>query len=113
MIDFANNSICRAGGWVVGIAVVFFTISPLKADQTGLLLKSDAFKHYIDEFNKSDEELYANISNADAWRFLWDNVPVFNCPDTDLERTYYFRWWTYRKTCQKHIRWLCDYRISS
>ena len=28
------------------------------------------------------------------------NVPLFGCPDAQLEQTYYFRWWTYRK----HIR---------
>ena len=28
------------------------------------------------------------------------NVPRFECPDKDIERTYHFRWWTYRK----HIR---------
>jgi hypothetical protein len=28
------------------------------------------------------------------------NVPLFNCPDEQIEQTYYFRWWTYRK----HIR---------
>jgi len=28
---------------------------------------------------------------------LRTNVPLFECPDKDFERTYYFRWWTYRK----------------
>jgi len=32
-----------------------------------------------------------------AAEFLADNVPLFDCPDRDIERTYYFRWWTYRK----------------
>ncbi len=26
-----------------------------------------------------------------------NEVPVFECPDKDIERTYYFRFWTYRK----------------
>ena len=25
------------------------------------------------------------------------NVPLFDCPDKDIEEIYYFRWWTYRK----------------
>ena len=29
--------------------------------------------------------------------FLRDNIPLFECPDKELEQTYYFRWWTYRK----------------
>ncbi len=30
-----------------------------------------------------------------------DNIPLFECPDKELEKTYYFRWWTYRKHIQK------------
>jgi len=29
-----------------------------------------------------------------------ENVPLADLPDADMERTYYFRWWAYRK----HIR---------
>ena len=28
------------------------------------------------------------------------NVPLFDCPDKEIELTYFFRWWTYRK----HLR---------
>ena len=61
------------------------------------VLQAEAFRHYVDRFNRDDEELYANIPNADAWEFLKANIPLFECPDKDIERTYYFRWWTYRK----------------
>jgi predicted GH43/DUF377 family glycosyl hydrolase len=61
------------------------------------VLQAEAFRHYVDRFNRDDEELYANIPNADAWEFLKANIPLFECPDKDFERTYYFRWWTYRK----------------
>lgn len=62
------------------------------------LLAAGAFKHYIDTFNAGDDELYANAyPNAKAWDFLGANMPLFECPDEDLERTYYFRWWTFRK----------------
>jgi hypothetical protein len=65
------------------------------------LLRADALKHYVDTFNADDEELYANaVPNERAWAFLEANIPLFECPDEDIERTYYFRWWTYRK----HIR---------
>jgi hypothetical protein len=57
-----------------------------------------SFKHHIETFNAEDDELYANAyPNARAWDFLAANIPLFECPDEDLERTYYFRWWTYRK----------------
>jgi len=65
------------------------------------VLRADAFQHYVDTFNADDEELYANaFPNARAWAFLESNIPLFECPDKDIERTYYFRWWTYRK----HVR---------
>ena len=75
---------------------------------SGFVLKPEAFKHYIDQFNADDEELYAQyIPNAKAWDFLRDNIPLFECPDKNIERTYYFRWWTYRKHI-KAINANCD-----
>ena len=63
-----------------------------------IALKADSFRHYIDTFNKNDEELVIqHISNEKAWKFLKVNIPLFECPDKDFELTYYFRWWTYRK----------------
>ena len=56
---------------------------------------------YVRAFNAADEELYTNaVPNAAAEDFLLKNVPRFTCPDKDIERTYYFRWWTFRK----HLR---------
>lgn len=52
---------------------------------------------YVEQFNADDEELYSNITNEEAYDFLKNNIPLFECPDIDFERTYYFRWWTYRK----------------
>ena len=66
-----------------------------------MVLRADSFKHYMAVFNTGIRQLYPQaIPNAEAWSFLAGNVPLFECPDPDLERTYYFRWWTYRK----HIR---------
>ena len=63
-----------------------------------LVLKSERFKHDIDEFNKNDNELYrGHIPNSAAWDFLKVNIPLLDCPDDEIQRTYYFRWWTYRK----------------
>ncbi len=61
----------------------------------------DILKQYVDMFNEDDNELYKNsVDNAHAYEWLKEEIPLFSCPDKDLERTYYFRWWTYRK----HIR---------
>lgn len=66
------------------------------------LLSKNQYKHYIDRFNENDNELYrlGAYPNEKAWEFLFENIPFFDCPDKQLEETYYFRWWTYRK----HIR---------
>lgn len=53
---------------------------------------------YVDQFNRSDEENVAQaIDNAHAYDFLSTQIPLLECPDEDIERAYYFRWWTYRK----------------
>jgi len=64
------------------------------------VLQPDSFKHYIDRFNSedrnaTDEKL--SILNDRAWPFLRENIPLFECPDKQIEETYYYRWWTYRK----------------
>ena len=64
----------------------------------GSVLAPEAFRHYVDAFNQDDvEQPDLLIRNRDAWDFLQRNIPLFECPDEDLERTYYFRWWTFRK----------------
>jgi len=56
---------------------------------------------YVESFNGTDNELYPDaITNDMAADFLKANIPVFECPDKELEKTYYFRWWVFRK----HIR---------
>lgn len=86
---------------IVGLAFLFmFSLNASAAiyAHNPIVLKADSFKHYIDAFNENDEELYVrHISNEKAWEFLKANIPLFECPDKDIERTYYFRWWTYRK----------------
>lgn len=56
---------------------------------------------YVHEFNQADNETVINaIPNSQAADWLLQNVPLFDCPDTLLLQTYYFRWWVYRK----HLR---------
>ncbi len=62
------------------------------------VLTTASLQKYVEQFNADDEELYANtIPNKSALEFLKNNIPLFECPDKNFERTYYFRWWTYRK----------------
>ncbi|MHC4545337.1 MAG: hypothetical protein ACYSYL_12575, partial [Planctomycetota bacterium] len=56
--------------------------------QNAAVLKAEPFKHYVDTFNENDEDLYVqHVPNEKAWEFLKVNVPLFECPDKDLERT--------------------------
>ncbi len=58
----------------------------------------DIIRFYVDKFNADDEELIKNdIDNDRAYEWMKQEVPLFECPDKDIERTYYFRFWTYRK----------------
>jgi len=66
------------------------------------VLGDDALRSWVARFNADDEEIYTNaVSNAEAADFLADAVPRFECPDRELERVYWFRWWTYRKHLKK------------
>jgi hypothetical protein len=37
------------------------------------------------------------VPNAKAADWLSQNIPLFECPDTTLEKIYYYRWWALRK----------------
>jgi hypothetical protein len=70
-----------------------------------MLLSPATLGTYVEQFNADDDELVSNvIPNQDALAFLTNNVPRFECPDKAFERTFYFRWWTYRK----HIKMTPD-----
>jgi len=89
---------------VLGLLLSFAECGRSLAAGPGVL-EAARFRHYIDGFAENDEELYIqHIPNDRAWGFLSRNVPLFECPDKDFERTYYFRWWTYRK----HIKQTAD-----
>lgn len=65
-------------------------------------------KTYIEKFNQNDEEnVIQLIDNASAWDWLCESMPLFECPDPQIEETYYFRWWVYRK----HIKQTPDGKI--
>lgn len=65
------------------------------------VLDDGVMRGYVARFNAGDDELYSNsIPNSAAADFLAANAPRFECPDKDIERTYHFRWWTFRK----HLR---------
>lgn len=62
------------------------------------LLSLDKLKSNINYFNAIDTETVKNyITNHKAYDFLAKNAPIFDCPDSAIQRIYYYRWWTFRK----------------
>ena len=66
------------------------------------VLTEELVRRRFDRFNLDDDELYRNaFANGQAQWTIGREIPLFECPDEDIERTYYFRWWTYRKHLRK------------
>jgi hypothetical protein len=62
------------------------------------VLNPAAFAHHIERFNAMEDENVTNfVANAESWAWLQKNIPVFECPDREVEEMYYFRWWSFRK----------------
>lgn len=79
-------------------------VLPLHMQGQNFLIKDapKVIESYVNQFNREDNELYKqDIPNCGASDFLRKNIPFFECPDKELEKTYYFRWWTYRKHIKK------------
>jgi hypothetical protein len=75
-----------------------FLLSAMAAAAAKPLLDRESFRHYVEQFNRDDKEDVAGlIHNSDAWEWMKSNIPFFSCPDPDIELTYYYRWWAYRK----------------
>ena len=81
------------------VCFVYFVVNPLShAAETFAVLKPAAFAHHIEQFNSFDTEtIPTTIANKKSWAWLQDNIPLFECPDRDVEEIYYFRWWSFRK----------------
>jgi hypothetical protein len=66
------------------------------------ILKQTSFKHYVDYFNKmEDENIVQAIPNAQSWGWMQKNIPLFECPQQNFEEIFYYRWWTLRKHIKK------------
>lgn len=62
------------------------------------ILSTDPLETCVAAFNRHDQELYRqHISNDRAAVWMGENIPLFECPDKEIEEIYYFRWWTFRK----------------
>ncbi len=78
---------------------ILFLQSVFSFGQSGLILSDKALRSYVASFNAEDqEEAVKNyVTNAQSADWLSKNVPWFDSPDEVLNKTYYFRWWAFRK----------------
>lgn len=88
---------------VLGLLILFpeHLIGQDDRANKGGIIKPRDFAHYIQYFNRIDDESIQNyINNEECWDWMLENIPWFECPDKEIEEIYYYRWWVYRK----HIR---------
>ncbi len=88
------------------VCFVYFVVNPFAhAAETFSVLNPAAFAHHIETFNSHDDEaIPTTLSNKKSWAWLQDNIPLFECPDHDVEEIYYFRWWSFRKHIKRTPR---------
>lgn len=91
----------RCVSWAL-LAVLSFSVAGETQASSAPKGLTRRLRAWVDAFAAVDDEIYTNaVSNAEAFDFLRGNIPLFECPDEAVERTYYFRWWTYRKHLRK------------
>ncbi|MCB1125328.1 MAG: glycoside hydrolase [Verrucomicrobiae bacterium] len=62
------------------------------------VIQPDALARHVQRFNTMEPETVVNaIPNQDAWAWMEKEIPLFECPDREVEEMYYFRWWSFRK----------------
>ncbi len=63
------------------------------------VLDANDYAHYVRNFNsmESEQAKVGVIPNAQAWDWMTQNIPLFDCPAKRFEEIYYYRWWTFRK----------------
>ncbi|VAX23802.1 FIG00899144: hypothetical protein [hydrothermal vent metagenome] len=87
---------------LISISFIFLIQQGCRENDDLHILDISTLSPYIEIFNQNDNELYIqHIPNDSALTFLSDNIPLIDLPDKDIEETYYFRWWTFRKHIKK------------
>ncbi len=75
---------------------------PLLAADDFYILQPVAFAHHVERFNTMEDENVTNfVPNRVSWSWLQTNIPLFECPDREVEEIYYYRWWSLRKHLRK------------
>ena len=62
------------------------------------ILEPSIMKADVATFIQQDSGDVQNyIDNNHSYEWLSQNIPLFDCPDSILQKIYYFRWWSFRK----------------
>ena len=79
-------------------SIANFKTSSRDADASAAVLRYNDYAPYVDYFNNmEDENIVQAIPNSESSAWMKENIPLFDCPDKDMEEMYYYRWWTLRK----------------
>lgn len=61
--------------------------------QKATVLTTDQLKKDVAYFNSIDDEAVKNyVTNEQAFAWLSDNIPLFDCPDSVIRTVYNYRW---------------------
>jgi hypothetical protein len=86
---------------LLALACFTVTASRVGAASAAVLDQAD-FAPMVSHFNTMEPETVTNlIPNAGAWDWLQSEIPLFACPDPEVQELYYFRWWSFRKHLEK------------
>lgn len=64
-------------------------------------MPAERFAPLIRSFDAADQTTGADAPDGDSLPWIARNAPRFECPDSVLTQTYWFRWWVYRKHLKK------------
>lgn len=92
----------RKAGQAARATLAFLFAAASNAFAAPAVLKPDALQRHVAHFNAMEDEPVVNlVPNAEAATWLQANIPLFECPDADVEEMYFFRWWAMRKHLRK------------
>ena len=88
---------------VIGVIVLTNVTITTAANLFGIkgqtILNAGDFKHYVDYFNRmEDENIIQAIPNSEAWDWMKNNIPLFECPQDNFEEMYYLDGGLYENT---------------
>ena len=79
-------------------AIANVTSRSLDTNASTAVLSYDDFAHYAAYFNNmEDENIVTTIPNAESSEWMRRNIPLFDCPQENFRKMFYYRWWTLRK----------------